>query len=156
MDTTHFDYKLITESSCPSNEELNKFFSTRKFSLWKDHYYYTHPLPTTKTLVEEAHSRLQQEISKHLNEGWKLQGSIFISRKETKVYRLQSGKITSYDIISYSQALVKEEPMEDYKKRTQTEVQELPTQDELEGLKKQIADIYAKLQTLAPPVQESS
>jgi hypothetical protein len=67
MDTIHYDYKLITESSCPSSEELNKFFSTRKFSLWKDHYYYTHILPTTKTLVEEAHSRLQQELSKHLD-----------------------------------------------------------------------------------------
>jgi hypothetical protein len=91
-----------------------------------------------------------------LNEGWKLQGSIFVSRKETKAYRLQSGKVGSYDIISFSQALLKEESTEEYHKRRQTKVQDLPNQDELEGLKKQIADIYAKLQTLAPPVQESS
>lgn len=149
MTDTHFDYKIITESSCPSTEELNKFFNSRKYSVWRDQYYYSYVLPTTKMLVDEAHTRIQDEIRTHLNEGWKLQGSIFISRKETKVYTLQSGKIASYDIISYSQALTKEEPMEEYLKRTQVQIKEPPKQDDLAELKKQIADIQVKLQTIS-------
>jgi len=156
MSSTHFDYKIITQSSCPSTEELNKFFDSRKYSVWRDQYYYSYVLPTTKMLVDEAHSRLQDEIRNHLNEGWKLQGSIFISRKETKVYTLQSGKLASYDIISYSQALTKEESMEDYLKRTQTQPIDPPKQDELENLKKQIADIQAKLQSISPPTEATS
>jgi hypothetical protein len=146
-DKLHYEYKIITESSCPSTEELNKFFSSRKYSIWKDQYYYTYTLPSTKTLVSEAHNRLQEEISKYLNEGWKLQGSIFVSLKETKTYMHSSGKINSYDIISYSQALVKEESHEDYLKRKEGNTKEVPDQSELDEVKKLVLEIQAKLQT---------
>ena len=157
-DKIHFEYKIITEASCPSTEELNKFFSSRKYSLWRDQYYYTHTLPSTKILVSEATKRLQEEIIKHLNEGWKLQGSVFITLKETKMYRTASGKVQSYDIISYSQGLVKEESHEDYMKRKQKhgEPKEVVPQGDLDELKKQIHDIQTKLQSIIPPVKETS
>lgn len=151
----HYEYKIITEASYPSTEELNKFISGRRYSWWTDQFAYDYILPTTKSLVADAHARLQESITTHLNDGWRLQGSIFITLKETKIYRHTSGKVNSYDVISYSQALVKEESYEDYRKRNTGELNAVPEQRELEEVKKMVLDIQAKLQAILPS-QETS
>ncbi len=156
-DKSHFEYKFLTESSCPSTEELNAFFSSRKYSVWQDKYYYTYRLPTTKILSNRALARLQEEITKQLNDGWKVQGSIVVSLKETKVYRMTGSEICSYDIISYTQALSKEETHDEYVKRKQAEFQQVPQDTSvLDEMKRQIADLQTKLEILSRPVSLSS
>ena len=154
MPTTHYEFKLLTEASCPSTEELNNFFSSRKYSVWHGFYYHTNKLPTTKTLVNQALTRLQESITTHLNQGWTLQGNMIVTLKETKTYRLSASEIHSYDIISYSQALTKEESHEDYVKRKQTE--QLPRQTQLEELKQKLADLQGKLEFISSNHQQPS